>query len=260
MPPPSPKRNTHTIESCVQFLTGTLSMNVYKKLQAARTKLHKTPLGKSGKNSFAKFNYFELSDFLPEVTAIFNELGLCEVINFNTDTATLTIHDADADGQIVFTTPLVYADMGKVQSIQNLGATHTYIRRYLYLLAMNVLENDVVDAAEPKAPPAKVAPKPEPKPEPKLAEPSPASPKQFNMKGQPRDWQLHIEGEGEWDDLAMSITSMALDLANSADDCNNIYKFNISIFEKMKLEYPQQYEILKDKFTTRKKSFLITQE
>ena len=229
-------------------------MNVYKKLQAARAKLHKTPLGKSGKNSFAKFNYFELSDFLPEVTEIFNDLGLCEVINFNTDTATLTIHDADADGQIVFTTPLVYADMGKVQSIQNLGATHTYIRRYLYLLAMNVLENDVVDAAEPKAPPAKAPVKVESKPEPK------PEAKQLDMRGKPGDWQIKITGEGEWDQLAMDAAKIALEVAATADDCTSIFKVNHSIFEKMKLEYPDQYDLLIKQFKARKAELSTTQE
>lgn len=236
-------------------------MNVYKKLQAARAKLHKTPLGKSGKNSFAKFNYFELADFLPEVTEIFNELGLCEVINFNTDTATLTIHDADADGQIVFTTPLVYADMGKVQSIQNLGATHTYIRRYLYLLAMNVLENDVVDAAEPKAAPAKAPVKVESKPEPKAPPEEPqAEAKQFDMKGEPRDWQLHLKGEGTWDDLAMRAAKLALEVATTADNCTSIFKVNHAIFEKMKLEYPTQYELLIKQFKARKAALLAIQE
>ena len=229
-------------------------MNVYKKLQAARAKLHKTPLGKSGKNSFAKFNYFELSDFLPEVTEIFNDLGLCEVINFNTDTATLTIHDADSDGHIVFTTPLVYADMGKVQSIQNLGATHTYIRRYLYLLAMNVLENDVVDAAEPKAPPVKAPPRVEPKPEPK------PEVKQLDMKGRPGDWQIKITGEGEWGQLAMDAAKIALDVAATADDCTSIFKVNHSIFEKMKLEYPTQYDLLIKQFKARKAALSTTQE
>jgi len=228
-------------------------MNVYKKLQAARAKLHKTPLGKSGKNSFAKFNYFELSDFLPEVTAIFNELGLCEVINFNTDTATLTIHDADADGQIVFTTPLVYADMGKVQSIQNLGATHTYIRRYLYLLAMNVLENDVVDAAEPKSSP-KAEAKPDPKPAPK------PEVKQLDMKGAPGDWQIRITGEGAWDKIAMDAAKLALDVAATADDCTSIFKVNHAIFEKMKMEYPTQYDLLIKQFKARKAALLAIQE
>ena len=226
-------------------------MNVYKKLQLARAKLHKTPLGKSGKNSFAKFNYFELADFLPAVTALFDDIGLCGVINFHTDTATLTIYDVDADGHIVFTTPLVYADMGKVQPIQNLGATHTYIRRYLYLLAMDVLENDVVDAAEPKeAPKAKPQPTPEPKP---IEEPEP---KKIDMKGKPGAWQLILTGEGEWDQIVMDASKIALDLAATADDCTSIYKVNNIIFEKMRVEYPDQFKTLMATFKSRKESLL----
>jgi hypothetical protein len=37
-------------------------MNIYKKLQAARIKLQQTELRKSGKNKFAGYEYFELSD------------------------------------------------------------------------------------------------------------------------------------------------------------------------------------------------------
>lgn len=230
-------------------------MNVYKKLQLARAKLHLTPLGKSGKNSFAKFNYFELADFLPAVTALFDEIGLCGVINFHTDTATLTIYDSDADGHIVFTTPLVYADMGKVQPIQNLGATHTYIRRYLYLLAMDVLENDVVDAAEPKeAPKAKPVPPPAPKPEPK-PEPTP-EPKKLDMKGKPGTWQIVITGEGEWDELVIDASKIFLELAETSKDCTDIYKVNNIIYEKMRVEYPDQFQKLMGLFKARKESLL----
>jgi hypothetical protein len=151
--------------------------------------------------------------------------------------------------------------MGKVQSIQNLGATHTYIRRYLYLLAMNVLENDVVDAAEPKAPPVKAPVKVESKPEPKATPEEPqAEAKQFDMKGEPRDWQLHLKGEGTWDDLAMRAAKLALEVAATADDCTSIFKVNHSIFEKMKLEYPTQYDLLIKQFKARKAALSTTQE
>ena len=70
-------------------------MSVYKKLQQARAKLNQTKLTKSGKNSFAKFNYFELADFMPAVTNIFNDVGLCGIVSFTNDTAYLTIHDVD---------------------------------------------------------------------------------------------------------------------------------------------------------------------
>jgi hypothetical protein len=56
-------------------------MSVYKKLQEARVMLHHTQLNKSGKNKFANFNYFELGDFIPQVTDIFNKVVLCGVVS-----------------------------------------------------------------------------------------------------------------------------------------------------------------------------------
>jgi len=34
--------------------------------------------------------------------------------------------------------------------IQNLGSTHTYLRRYLWVMALELVESDEVDAGEPK--------------------------------------------------------------------------------------------------------------
>ena len=125
-------------------------MNVFGKLQKARVQLHNTPLNKSGKNNFAKFNYFELADFMPSVTDIFNDVGLCGVVSFTNDTAYLTVHNTEKENDFVtFTSPLVIASMDRIQAIQSLGATHTYYRRYLYLMALDLVENDVVDAVEP---------------------------------------------------------------------------------------------------------------
>jgi hypothetical protein len=127
-------------------------MSVYKKLQEARVRLHKTQLNKSGKNNYAGFTYFELADFIPQVTEIFNDVGLCGVVSFTNDTACLTVHEADGNGMITFTSPLVMAENAKGQAIQSLGSTHTYYRRYLWLMCMEITENDVVDSAEQKAP------------------------------------------------------------------------------------------------------------
>jgi hypothetical protein len=127
-------------------------MSVYKKLQEARAMLHNTNLEKSGENKFARFKYFELGDFIPKVTEIFNKIGLCGVVSFTPDMASLTVHDVDSDGTVVFTSPLIYASVEKTQPIQNLGSTHTYYRRYLWLMAMDIVENDVVDSVEQKIP------------------------------------------------------------------------------------------------------------
>jgi hypothetical protein len=142
-------------------------MNVYKKLQEARIQLQNTKLNKSGKNKFAGFSYFELSDFIPQVTEIFNKVGLCGVVSFTSDTAYLTVHETESDGFVTFTSPLVMAENAKGQAIQSLGATHTYFRRYLWLLALELTEHDSIDSLpqEDKPKPIAVEVKPVVKPQ-----------------------------------------------------------------------------------------------
>ena len=75
-------------------------MSVYKKLMQARVKLHGMELKKSGENKFAGYRYFELGDFLPQTMKIFSDLGLCSVVSFDSDYASLTITDTDDGGYI----------------------------------------------------------------------------------------------------------------------------------------------------------------
>jgi hypothetical protein len=119
---------------------------VYEKLQKARIKLQSMKLTKSGYNSYAGFKYFELSDFLPSVNTIFAELNLCSVFSIHANEAILYIIDPETGGQIVFTSPLADASSGKAPPIQALGSQHTYLRRYLFLNALEITEHDAVDA------------------------------------------------------------------------------------------------------------------
>jgi len=140
-------------------------MKVFKKLQQARVSLLDANLKKSGKNKFAGFEYFELGDFMPTINKIFLDIGLCGVVHFTVDYAVLTIYDADSESGecIEFRSPLVMASNPKGQAIQDLGSTHTYLRRYLWLLAMDIVESDTVDALPQKETPKALvveAPKP----------------------------------------------------------------------------------------------------
>jgi hypothetical protein len=128
-------------------------MSVFKQLQKARTMFLSADIKKSGKNKFAGYEYFELGDFIPSIHRIFNEVGLCGVVRFTADTASLTVYGDE--GSIEFTSPMVFAENSKGQAIQNLGSTHTYMRRYLWLMAMEIVEHDSVDAAAPAETPAK---------------------------------------------------------------------------------------------------------
>jgi len=125
------------------------SMGVYSKLQQARIKLQFTSLKKSGNNKFAGYQYFELGDFLPAVNEIFYELGLCSVVSFGAELATLRVIDTTDGSEVVFTSPMAEANLKGCHPIQNLGAVETYSRRYLYVTALEIVEHDALDSSEP---------------------------------------------------------------------------------------------------------------
>jgi len=127
-------------------------MTIFKKLATARTKLQGMPLKKSGHNKFAGYNYFELGDFLPACNDIFSELGLCDVISFGTELATLTVYDTETGESVVFSSPMASANLKGCHDIQNLGASQTYLRRYLWQTTMGMVEHDALDASKPDQP------------------------------------------------------------------------------------------------------------
>jgi len=121
-------------------------MSALKKLMQARIKLQNTKLNKSGHNKFAGYKYFELGDFLPAIQAIFNDIGLCGVVSFGTEIATLTITDLDDGSEVSITSPMSTASLKGCHEVQNLGAVQTYLRRYLWVSAMEIVEHDAIDA------------------------------------------------------------------------------------------------------------------
>lgn len=120
-------------------------MSVYKKLQEARCEMQRMTLTKSGENKFAKYFYFELGDFLPAINDLFREKGLCGVISFTADLATLRVVDVDDGTFIEFTSPMGRADLKGCHEVQNIGAVETYQRRYLYVTALEIVEHDALE-------------------------------------------------------------------------------------------------------------------
>ena len=90
-------------------------MSVFKQLQKARTMFLSAPIKKSGKNKFAGYEYFELSDFIPTVHKIFDEVGLCGVVRFTNEVASLTVYGDE--GSIEFTSPMVFAENAKQHAV-----------------------------------------------------------------------------------------------------------------------------------------------
>ena len=132
----------------------TKTKNVYQKLSSARMKFLESNPTKTGKNMNLAFMYFELDDIVPIATKIFDEIGLLSITNFTSDVATIEIVNTEnADERICFTAPFnqispIVSNAGKVvtNEMQSLGSSITYMRRYLYMIALDICEPDDIDA------------------------------------------------------------------------------------------------------------------
>ena len=124
-------------------------MNVYEKLALARVDLQKRNLQKSGHNKFAGYDYFELRDFLPAINEIMANYKLLGVCCFEADEAALEIIDAEKpESRILFSSPMSTAELKGCHPVQNLGAVQTYLRRYLWTAAFEIVEGDALDATQ----------------------------------------------------------------------------------------------------------------
>jgi len=122
-------------------------MKVFKALQEVRVQLQKMNLKKSGENKYAGFFYYELADFVPAINELCLKAGLLTKFNLENGTAKLTIYSIDdANSFVEFTAPFVVPTLKGGNEVQNLGAGITYLRRYLFLIAFEIVESDVSDA------------------------------------------------------------------------------------------------------------------
>ena len=123
------------------------NMNIYQKIQTAKKLLSGENIKKSGLNKFSNFSYYELSDFMPSIIKIFDELKLFSKIVFTSEAAVLTIINAEKpDEQEEYTSPMKDLEIKGANAMQELGGVETYQRRYLYMSALDITENDMFDA------------------------------------------------------------------------------------------------------------------
>ena len=118
-----------------------------------RVELQNSKIKKSGKNSHAGFEYYELADFLPKL----NELMLKENVNDNytieNGEAILTLVKEDEKQSYkmpftMFEVPMTKSGSPMMQEIQYLGALNTYYKRYLYLNAFGITDGEVIDSLD----------------------------------------------------------------------------------------------------------------
>lgn len=168
-----------------------MTTNIYMKLQKARVQLQGKSLKKSGKNKFANYEYFEIEDFLPAIQVIFESVGLCGVVTFSSETASLEIHDTESNDFIAFQAPMANAELKGCHAIQNMGAVISYMRRYLWMLAMEIVEADALDATTGKE---KIITEKKPESKATVTENTVVSPEEDSCnKSELLNWQAKIE-------------------------------------------------------------------
>ena len=225
-------------------------MSVHKKLMAARLELQGRKLNKSGHNKFAGYKYFELGDFLPTIQEIFAQQGLCGVVSFLPDVAVLTITDMDDGTYIHINSPMSSAALKGCHEVQNLGAVQTYLRRYLWVTAMEIVEHDALDATTgAETTNAKQPFKPATK-----ADIKPVAEAPKVLAGKVGDWQLKVEESGNWGDAVKAATDVCLTFAKAPEDVQNIFKNNRVIYDKLKEENKPIYDDIMTQFKATKES------
>lgn len=139
--------------------------NIYQKINNIKQDFLKSNVKKSGKNKNAGFEYFELVDFMPTLVELMNKYKVYSFISFTEKDATITLINVEkAEEKVIITSPVVdfksykyekdtkgnytgnvIEDLTNMNSIQKMGAIQTYIRRYLYLIAFDIVEPELFD-------------------------------------------------------------------------------------------------------------------
>lgn len=127
-----------------------------------RVNLQNSNLKKSGKNKFAGFEYFELSDFLPRVNELMLEENVNDRFYIKDECAYLELIKGNEKQEYTmpferFETPVnikidpktkEVREVKSMQDIQYLGALNTYYKRYLYLNAFGITDGEVIDSMD----------------------------------------------------------------------------------------------------------------
>lgn len=164
----APKRRTAAKSATPDYS----KMNVYQKLAIARKMFLDRGVQRSGTNNNAEYDYFELTDIVPAQTAIFAEVGLLETFtysepkpvpvslgdhwepHFTEPMAVSKVINVDDPEQVIEfrlkwgeIAPIISKRTGKPvnQPIQNNGGEQTYMRRYLKMQVLDIVEHDATD-------------------------------------------------------------------------------------------------------------------
>ena len=131
-------------------------LNIYEKITNIKSEFLKANVKKSGKNKFANYTYYELADITPVLIELCKKYKVFTKFSYTQDQATLEIVNIENPNEReTYTSPMEELELKGCNKIQALGGSETYSRRYLYMSAFDIIENDMFDAvvSEEKEPP-----------------------------------------------------------------------------------------------------------
>lgn len=131
----------------VQETPNVTEMNIWQKLFLVRDEFAREEVKKTGKNMQLTSMFFELKDIVPIARPIFAKYRLLQHTTISEGRAIMTIVDVDSpDNRIEFSLDIQTYDGNKaVTPPQAYGAVVTYYRRYLYMVALDIVEADYLD-------------------------------------------------------------------------------------------------------------------
>lgn len=135
---------------------NTKDMSLMEKMTQARLELQNKNIKKSGWNEFSKYYYFQLADVLPIINELADKYRFFAWISYGIETASMTITNMDnPNDKLEIVSPMSTASLKASHEVQNLGAVQTYLRRYFYMTAFEIVEFDEIDATYDKNAPAR---------------------------------------------------------------------------------------------------------
>lgn len=122
-------------------------MNIYQKLFLVRDEFARAEIKKSGKNIQLSSFFYELADIIPNARPIFLKYRLLPLTSVASGKAVMTIVDIDTpENTLVFELDVqTYEGNKAVTPPQAYGAVVTYYRRYLYMVALDIVEADYLE-------------------------------------------------------------------------------------------------------------------
>lgn len=129
-------------------------MSIYEKLANVQLALMKRDIKKTGYNKFKKYYYHTLDDLMPHCLEECHKQGLTFFFNFRNNEAIIRLHDWENPTDSIscgLPFPELVPPAKDVKNknnviVQDVGASVTYLKRYLLIDLFDISEGELIDS------------------------------------------------------------------------------------------------------------------